>query len=176
MRSFSSETARFIPMVVAAATLIACSHSQPAPEAAPVAQSASPAATPAPEKAPPPPVGPIAPVSIYFGSNSADLDEAARVALTRLSSQAQSQPHVDLRIEGNCDDRGSRGYNLALGKRRAEAAKDYLVFLGVEASRITAVSNGKDKPRARGRGEQVWKKNRRDDLMPAPRAVAQASH
>ncbi|HYV65852.1 MAG TPA: OmpA family protein [Myxococcales bacterium] len=176
MRSFSSETARFIPMVVAASALVACSHSQPAPEAPPVAQSASPAAAPAPEKAPPPAVGPIASVSIYFGVNSTELDEGARMALTRLASQAQSQPHVDLRIEGNCDERGSRVFNLALGKRRAEAAKDYLVFLGVDASRITAVSNGKDKPRARGHGEQVWKKNRRDDLMPAPRAVAQASH
>src|SRR5262249_22834800 len=134
MRSFSSERARFIPMVVAAAGLIRCSHSQPAPsapEAAPVAQSASPAAAPAAEKAPPPPVVPIAPVSVYFGVNSADLDEAARVALTRLSSQARSQPHVDLRIEGNCDDRGSRAYNLALGKRRADAAKAYLGFLGL---------------------------------------------
>jgi len=76
-----------------------------------------------------------------------------------------------VRIEGNCDERGTTEYNLALGQRRAESAKKYLENLGLEASRITAVSNGKEKPRAPGHDEDSRRENRRDDLMQGNNAV-----
>jgi peptidoglycan-associated lipoprotein len=171
MRPFSSKAPRSIPMVAIAAAVVACSHAQPAPAPAPeatqVAQSAPPAAAE--------PEAKMTPVSIYFGLDSADLGADARAALTKFTSQVQSRSDLELRIEGNCDERGSREYNLALGQRRADAAKDYLVFLGIPASRITTLSNGKEKPRASGHHEQAWKKNRRDDLIPMMQAVGQAS-
>ena len=78
---------------------------------------------------------------------------------------------LHVRIEGNCDERGTTEYNLALGQRRAESAKKYLENLGLEASRITAVSNGKEKPRAPGHDEDSRRENRRDDLMQGNNAV-----
>jgi peptidoglycan-associated lipoprotein len=178
MRSVLPETLRFLP--IAALALVACSHSQPAPtpspEAKPVAQpTPPPAPPPAPVEAPPARVVQITPVSIYFAFDSSELEADARNALTAFSGQAQSRSDVDLRIEGNCDERGSREYNLALGQRRADAAKDYLVRLGVPASRISTVSNGEEKPRAPGHDEQAWRENRRDDLMPTTKAVGQAN-
>lgn len=182
MRSFHSEIPRSIPMLAVALVLAACAGSQPAPtpaaETKPVAQPTPPppppAAAPAPVEAPPPPVQ-IEPVSIYFAFDSSDIGVDARTALLKLSGQAQTRRDVDLRIEGNCDERGTTEYNLALGQRRADAAKDYLVRLGVEASRITTISNGKEKPRAPGHDEQSWSENRRADVMSATRAVGQAS-
>jgi peptidoglycan-associated lipoprotein len=67
-------------------------------------------------------------------------------------------------IEGHCDERGSEEYNLALGMRRAEAAKRFLVDLGVESSRLTTISFGEERPAASGSSESAWAKNRRDDF------------
>ena len=181
MRSLS-EASRSIPVLAVAAALTACSHSQPAPtpapEPTPVAQPAPPpppASPPvAPAPSPPPPVQ-VAAISIYFAFNSAELGEEAKTSLTAFSGAAQSRPDLDLRIEGNCDERGTTEYNLALAQRRADAAKDYLVRLGVPASRIATVSNGKEKPRALGHDSQSWRENRRDDLMPVAQTAAQAS-
>ena len=64
-------------------------------------------------------------------------------------------------VEGHCDERGTRDYNLALGERRANAAKDYLISLGVSASRIKTVSYGKERPVALGHSENAWSQNRR---------------
>jgi len=170
-------------MVAVALALIACAQSQPTPtpaaETKPVAQPtpppAPPAAAPAPAEAPPPPVVQIDPVSIYFAFDSADIGAEARTALMKLSGQAQTRRDVDLRIEGNCDERGTTEYNLALAQRRADAAKDYLVRLGLAASRISTVSDGKEKPRAPGHDEQAWSENRRSDVIPATRTIGQAS-
>jgi len=183
MRFFHSEKARSVPMIAVALALVACAGSQPAPtpaaEAKPAAQQAPPpappAAAPAPAEAPPPPVAQLEPVSIYFEFDSADVVGDARTALLKLSGQAQTRRDVDLRIEGNCDERGTTEYNLALGQRRADAAKAYLVRLGVDGSRITTISNGKEKPRAPGHDEQSWSENRRADVIPVTRAVGQAS-
>lgn len=81
-----------------------------------------------------------------------------------LQSQAQwlaRYPGKRITIEGHCDERGTRDYNLALGERRANAAKNYLVSLGIDASRITTVSYGKERPIALGSDEASWAKNRR---------------
>jgi len=159
----------------------ACSHAQPPPtassqpsvEAPPAAAPAAPAA--AEEPAPAPRTAEIAPTSVYFAFDSAELSPESRATLQTLFDLARQRPDQDIRIEGNCDERGTREYNLALGQRRADAAKSYLVNLGLDASRIRAVSYGKERPRALGDDEAAWSQNRRDDLMPATGPVSQAS-
>ncbi len=160
--------------------LAACSHAQPPPAPAPevVAQPAPPPApAPAPEPVAPriPPAPDITPASVYFAFDASELTPAARTVLQSFFDQARQRPDQNVRIEGNCDERGTREYNLALGQRRAEAAKDYLVNLGLDASRVTAISNGKERPRVAGDGEEAWKENRRDDLIPASRDVGVSS-
>ena len=160
--------------------VVACSHAQPAPPPAAAENVSQPAPAPAPEPvatpvAPPPD---IAAASVYFDYDSSDLTPATRDVLQALFQQAQKQPDRDFRVEGNCDERGTREYNLALGQRRADAAKQYLVNLGVDGSRITAISYGKERPRTLGDDESAWKENRRDDLVPASseaREVSQAA-
>jgi len=171
-----------IPTLAAAVlAAAACSHAQPPPSA-----SAEPVVEAAPPPAPPPPVAPAEPApapraveivatSVYFAFDSSELSPETRATLQTLFDQARQRPDQDLRIEGNCDERGTREYNLALGQRRADAAKNYLVGLGLDASHITAISNGKERPRALGDDEAAWSQNRRDDLMPATGAVSQAS-
>ena len=160
--------------------VVACSHAQPAPPPAAAENVSQPAPAPAPEPvatpvAPPPD---IAAASVYFDYDSSDLTPATRDVLQALFQQAQKQPDRDIRVEGNCDERGTREYNLALGQRRADAAKHYLVNLGVDGSRITTISYGKERPRTLGDDESAWKENRRDDLVPASseaREVSQAA-
>ena len=168
-----------VPLLV----LAACSHAQPAPPPTAAEVVAPPAPAPAPALAPEPvatPVPPpdIAPVSVYFDFDSSDLSPATRNVLQAFFQQAQNQPDRDIRIEGNCDERGTREYNLALGQRRADAAKQYLVNLGLDGSRIATISYGKERPRVVGDDEAAWKENRRDDLVPVSsqaREVSQAS-
>ena len=72
---------------------------------------------------------------------------------------------VKVRIEGNCDERGSAEYNLALGERRAKAAQKYLVTMGVKPERLSVISYGKEKPAVQGSDESAWAKNRRDEFV-----------
>ena len=73
-----------------------------------------------------------------------------------------------LRIEGDCDERGTVEYNLALGQKRAEAAKKFLTTMGIDGARMDAISYGKEKPADQGHGEESWSKNRRDHFVPVP--------
>ena len=172
---------RSLPVPVALAFMVAaCAHSQPPP--APPAPQPQVVAQPPPAPPAPAPVAPPAPrtvevvaASIYFDFDSSELSPDARSTLQTFYDQARQRPDQNVRIEGNCDERGTREYNLALGQRRAEAAKDYLVNLGLDASRVTAISNGKELPRVAGDGEEAWKENRRDDLIPASRDVGVSS-
>jgi peptidoglycan-associated lipoprotein len=133
-----------------------------------------PAAAPPAEPAPSPRTLDVAATSVYFAFDSSELSPETRAALQTFSDVARQQPGEAFRIEGNCDERGSREYNLALGQRRADAAKSYLVNLGLAAPRITTISYGKERPRAPGHDEAAWTENRRDDLLPAVGAVSQA--
>ena len=108
-------------------------------------------------------------------AHASELSEATRAALQAFFDQAQKRPDQDIRIEGNCDERGTREYNIALGQRRADTAKKYLENLGLDGSRIDAISNGKERPRAAGNDEASWKENRRDDLTPTTGKVADSS-
>jgi len=102
---------------------------------------------------------------IYFDFDAADLSGQARAALTKDAGLLQQQPAVKIRIEGNCDERGSAEYNLALGERRATAAKKYLVTLGIPEGRLATISYGKEHPAVEGHDEAAWAKNRRDEFV-----------
>lgn len=167
------------PLIVAVA-LAACSHAPTAPtpqvEApkppppAPVAAPA-PAPQPAPVAAPAPsPADRLAAAlprdGLFFTFDSSTLSGESEKALADLGPLLAQSPGLGLRIEGNCDDRGTREYNLALGQRRADAAKKYLQQMGVKSDQLTTLSYGKERPRATGHDEDAWRQNRRDDLIP----------
>lgn len=102
---------------------------------------------------------------IYFDFDSAGLSESARDTLTKNAAVLTKEPTVKIRIEGNCDERGSSEYNLALGERRAKAAQQYLITLGVTPDRLSIISYGKEKPAVRGDDESAWARNRRDEFV-----------
>ena len=102
---------------------------------------------------------------IYFNFDSADLSEESRKALSKNAEYLSKQTSVKIRIEGNCDERGSDDYNMALGERRAKAAKDYLVNLGIPSGRLGTISYGEEKPADPGHDEAAWAKNRRDEFV-----------
>ncbi|MCC6926618.1 peptidoglycan-associated lipoprotein Pal [Novosphingobium sp.] len=99
--------------------------------------------------------------TILFDTDRYNIDSADQQALAAQSVWLAKYPAKRITIEGHCDERGTREYNLALGERRANAAKNYLVSLGIDAGRITTVSHGKERPLALGSDEDSWAKNRR---------------
>ena len=98
---------------------------------------------------------------VFFGYNEYTLSPRAVTVLRSQSQWLQAYPSAIVVIGGHADERGTRDYNLALGERRANAAKNYLVSLGVPAGRIQTVSYGKERPAATGSNEQAWAQNRR---------------
>jgi len=98
---------------------------------------------------------------VFFAYDRYDLSPEARTTLRRQAQWLLAHANVNVTIEGHCDERGTREYNLALGDRRATAAKNFLVALGVDASRITTISYGKERPAVLGSNEAAWAKNRR---------------
>ena len=107
-------------------------------------------------------------VSVFFEFDSATLTSQAKEKLTNVANILTAHPELKVRIEGNCDERGSEQYNLALGQRRADSAKKYLDNLGVKGEQITSISFGAEKPKAPGHDEEAWKQNRRDDVNAQP--------
>ena len=122
---------------------------------------------------PPPPSAPVAAApsmeelfarevkDAYFDYDKADIRSDARSALTETAGFLKSYPQLKVMIEGHCDERGSTEYNLALGDRRAQAAKDFLVSLGVASDRMQTVSYGKERPFCNEHAEACWQQNRR---------------
>lgn len=98
---------------------------------------------------------------IYFDTDRYNIDAQDQVALQAQAQWLAQYPEKRATIEGHCDERGTRDYNLALGERRANAAKNYLVSLGVSPARLTTVSYGKERPAALGSNEGAWAQNRR---------------
>ena len=93
-----------------------------------------------------------------------DIQPQYKDMLTAKAELMKKYPSIRVRIEGNCDERGTQEYNLALGERRARAAYDYMVRLGVNPGQLEMISYGKEKPVVQGSGESVWAQNRRDDF------------
>jgi peptidoglycan-associated lipoprotein len=103
----------------------------------------------------------------YFDFNKSDLRADARSALTRTAEFLRSYPQLKVSIEGHCDERGSTEYNLGLGERRAQAARDFLVQLGISTDRMTTVSYGKEQPFCTQSNETCWQQNRRAHFVRA---------
>lgn len=97
---------------------------------------------------------------VFFALDSSSLSSEARATLDKQAAWLAQYPQNRVQLAGNCDERGTTEYNLALGQRRANAARDYLVARGVNSSRITTISYGKDRPSALGSDEQSWAQNR----------------
>ncbi len=101
-------------------------------------------------------------VDIRFAFDRFDLRPEAREVLDKHAKWLKAHPEFNVRIEGNCDERGTAEYNMALGQRRAASAMKYLVDLGVGKNRLSTVSYGKERPLDPGHNEDAWAKNRRD--------------
>jgi peptidoglycan-associated lipoprotein len=140
--------------------LAACSSTPPAPPPGPPGPSG-----------PPSGVGSVVPGSqqdlaqtagdrVFFEFDRSDITSEAQQILQRQASWLQHYPNVSVTIEGHCDERGTREYNLALGERRAAAVKNVLVAAGIPASRISTISYGKERPIVLGSNEEAWAQNR----------------
>ncbi len=103
--------------------------------------------------------------AVYFAFDRSELDAAARATLDGYAAWLNANRSVNITIEGNCDERGSREYNLALGQRRADSVRDYLNSRGVSVGRVDTVSFGEERPVCRGSGEACWAQNRRGDIV-----------
>jgi peptidoglycan-associated lipoprotein len=151
--------ARFFGVAMALLLVSACSH-------------APPPATPAGPVGPIGPGGPgYAPGSqqdlaatagdrVFFAFDRADISSEGQQILRRQAEWLRRYPQVSVTIEGHCDERGTREYNLALGERRAQAVKNVLVAMGIPASRVSTISYGKERPIIVGSSEESWAQNR----------------
>ena len=163
MMKFSSTTK--FAVLSAALLLAACTHKQEAVNTAP------------PPVSPPPPqqqavTSSIIPGSaqdfkvnvgdtVHFGLNQYNIEDSDKGTLSKQATWLARYPSVRLNIEGHCDERGTREYNLALGARRANAVKEFLVAQGVSAARLETVSYGKERPICTDSNEECWSQNRR---------------
>jgi peptidoglycan-associated lipoprotein len=98
---------------------------------------------------------------VFFALDKSELSQEARTTLNRQAAWLKKYPSVHVTIEGHCDERGTREYNMALGARRANVVRVFLVALGIDGSRLSTVSYGAERPAVLGTGESVWSQNRR---------------
>ena len=103
--------------------------------------------------------------SVYFAFDSATIDAAGQAVLSEYATWLNANADVSITVEGNCDERGSREYNLALGDRRANSVRSALVANGVDAGRIDTVSFGEERPVCSRSGEACWAQNRHGDIV-----------
>ena len=107
------------------------------------------------------------PDRVFFATNESVLTTASRETLRKQASWLRKNPEVNIVLEGHADERGTREYNLALGERRANSAKDYLMTYGIASSRISVISYGKERPVDSGSNPLSWSKNRRSVTVKA---------
>lgn len=103
--------------------------------------------------------------TIHFAFDSAVIRDSETPNLQQVAAALQANASANVMIEGNCDERGTEEYNRSLGERRAEAAREALVGMGIDANRVHTISYGKDKPVDPGHDEAAWAQNRRDDFV-----------
>jgi peptidoglycan-associated lipoprotein len=150
--------------------LAACASEKPkeaAPAPAPVAAAPATAPAAAPVVAVDPlndPASILAKRSVYFPFDVSAVQEADKPAVLAHAKYLSEHQDRKVRVEGNCDERGSKEYNLALGQRRAESVKKMLVLGGAKSSQIETVSYGEEKPVCTEHNEACWKQNRRSDI------------
>jgi peptidoglycan-associated lipoprotein len=139
-----------------------------APPPVPPAAAAPPTPAPAPAPAPAPPKeyrSNPALGQIFFAFDKADIRPDDAKTLAASAAYLKANANLLVLIEGHCDERGTNEYNLALGERRAKAAANYLVANGIEASRITTISYGEERPTCTEKNEGCWQKNRNDTFL-----------
>jgi peptidoglycan-associated lipoprotein len=103
--------------------------------------------------------------SIHFGYDSSAVRAADKSKIASVADYLKANPAVAVRVEGNCDERGTEEYNRSLGEKRALAGREELIRLGIESTRVDTLSYGEDKPANPGHNENAWKENRRDDFV-----------
>lgn len=172
MQSFSTKHALRLALVAAAAISVTACASKPKPAITPEPTPApAPAPAPQPAPAPPPPSSSIIPGStqdfaqnvgdrVFFDLDSYSVRDDAAPVLDAQAAWLVRYPNVQIRIEGNADERGTREYNLALGSRRANSVREHLISRGVAASRVSTVSYGKERPIDAGASEESYQRNR----------------
>ncbi len=147
--------------------LITCGKKEVAPEIPPEMPPDTTAAIDTTKTVPPPPPVEVKKISesefmtVYYDFDKYNLVDSAKRALENNARILKENPDVIIKIEGHCDERGTVEYNLSLGDKRATAAKDYLVELGISPDRIQTISYGKSRPAVMGSNEAAWAKNRR---------------
>ena len=104
---------------------------------------------------------------VFFATNKSSLTSASRETLRKQAAWLRKNPGINVVLEGHADERGTREYNLALGERRANAAKDYLMTYGISGNRISVISYGKERPVDSGSNPLAWSKNRRSVTVKA---------
>jgi len=102
---------------------------------------------------------------VFFGYDQFDLTAEARTQIEKQAAWLKQYPNVNIMVEGHCDERGTREYNLALGEKRATSVRNYLIANGVAATRIQTISYGKERPAVMGADETSWAQNRRGVLV-----------
>ncbi len=166
-------TSLLLLLALAAGVALGCARK--AKEAPPTPPPAPPVSrvdtTPPPPPPPPPPKTTEAALKsedfaiAHFDFDSYALREDARAALDKDAGLLRSNAGANVTVEGHCDERGTAEYNQALGEKRAQAARDYLVAAGIDAGRLQTVSYGKERPIDPGHNEEAWAKNRRAQLV-----------
>lgn len=156
---------KLLAIAALAAFATACASTPPVEETRPAEQPIA-----QPDPGPQVPAGPAAGSiedfvqnagdRVFFGYDRHDLSNEARAALRAQAAWLNAYPSTRITVAGNCDERGTREYNLALGARRANAARDYLISQGVDPSRISTTSYGKERPTCRESNESCWAVNR----------------
>jgi peptidoglycan-associated lipoprotein len=169
------------PIALAALVVFAAACSKkppvqttPAPTPSPAPVEAAPTPVPVPPKPSKPPEAPEVKVTdrtlveisgylkpAFFDYDKAEIRPDAKEALSGDAEFLRKWPSLKVSLEGHCDERGTREYNMALGQRRAASARDFLVSLGIDASRLQIISYGKERPFCTGQTDECWQKNRR---------------
>jgi peptidoglycan-associated lipoprotein len=167
-------------VLAVAAFLASCATSEPT---APAAQPSAPQVTPRPAPQAQPPVAQPVPQtaarvsplndpsnilskrSVYYDYDNYDVKPEFRELVEAHARYLRDNPGARVTLEGNCDERGSREYNVALGQKRSEGVKKMMTLLGAREQQIEAVSFGEEKPKSNGHDESAWSQNRRSDIV-----------